>query len=107
MAPTSLARGCYVTEQRAYHDIALTSSEVLTNVVKHAYSAPGGEIDVSAEFDPEQLSIVLADDGRGLGRPGEGGLGLGPPIMSQVSDELTLRRRRAGRFEIRQLFAFG
>src|SRR5437868_1832286 len=43
-------------------DIALASSEALTNVVEHAYSAPGGEIHVSAGFDREQLSIVIADD---------------------------------------------
>ena len=46
--------------------IRLATSEALTNAVVHAYDAAPGEIHVSAALRGGELSVVVADDGRGL-----------------------------------------
>src|SRR5437016_2345094 len=44
-------------------DIALASSEAITNVVRHAYIGTTGEIHVRARITPRRLCIVVTDDG--------------------------------------------
>src|SRR2546421_4870688 len=44
-------------------DIALASSEAITNVVQHAYVGIEGDVHVSARFKSRGLCIAVADDG--------------------------------------------
>src|SRR4051812_39644092 len=47
-------------------DIALATSEAMTNAVRHAYVGTTGDIYVRARVTPRQLCIVVMDDGVGL-----------------------------------------
>ena len=74
-------------------DVALAVSEALTNVVLHAYRhGDPGAMRIAAAVDAAgTLSIAVDDDGEGhRPNPDSPGLGLGIPIMRQVSDELQL-----------------
>ena len=49
-------------------DLRLAVTEACTNVVRHAYpdGAPGA-VEISVEPEPDQVRIVVADYGRGIG----------------------------------------
>ena len=88
-------------------DVRLLVSEAVTNVVLYAYEEPmPGEIHIIAAVVPEELWIVVADDGRGMHRTSgdQGGLGLGLALMAQLSDGFTLASRARGGVEARMQF---
>ena len=73
---------------RALDSIALCVTEAITNGVVHAYRngdrpAP---VEMEAEHDGESLWVRVRDHGRGLApRLDSPGLGLGLPLISQIS----------------------
>jgi serine/threonine-protein kinase RsbW len=69
-------------------DIGLALSEAVTNAVNHAYcDREPGRVRVQVEVLPEELELVVEDDGRGmLPRPDSPGLGLGLPLMATITD---------------------
>jgi anti-sigma regulatory factor (Ser/Thr protein kinase) len=75
-------------------DVALAVSEALTNVVLHAYRDFGdaGRMTAAAYINGDDMLVVdITDDGVGIvPNPESPGLGLGLPIMRQVSDVLEL-----------------
>jgi serine/threonine-protein kinase RsbW len=68
--------------------VALAVTEAVTNVVRHAYSAPGGTIMLSAEASADELVIVVADEGigsRGHIARRNPGMGIGLPLIRELS----------------------
>jgi serine/threonine-protein kinase RsbW/stage II sporulation protein AB (anti-sigma F factor) len=74
-------------------DLALAFAEACANVVVHAYG-PGevGFLDVRAEVGGEEITVAVTDHGRGMTpRPDSPGLGLGLPLIANLSDTLQIR----------------
>jgi anti-sigma regulatory factor (Ser/Thr protein kinase) len=89
--------------------VRLAVSEVVTNAVEHAYGEREGAVHVSARALDGQLSVLVADDGRGLGRASrqKAGLGVGIAVAKHMSDEFSLLIRSSGGVEVRMHFALG
>jgi serine/threonine-protein kinase RsbW len=72
----------------ALGSIAVCVSEAMTNVVVHAYRREDrpGRVELEAEVDGDSLCVRVRDRGRGLEpRLDSPGLGLGLPLISQMS----------------------
>ena len=73
--------------------IALAVSEALTNAVVHAYRDSGdvGDVRVVACDEADRIVVVVRDYGAGmLPRADSPGLGLGLPLISQMTDDLQI-----------------
>jgi serine/threonine-protein kinase RsbW len=73
---------------RALGSIAICVSEAMTNAVVHAYrhEERPGPVEVAAELDGDWICVRVLDRGRGLEpRLDSPGLGLGLPLISQMS----------------------
>jgi serine/threonine-protein kinase RsbW len=83
--------------------VELAVSEAVSNVAVHAYrdeqrlaDAPG-RVRVSARIDGDVLLVVVSDDGVGMAPRGDSpGLGLGLPLIAQLSDGLEIEQRPTG-----------
>ena len=81
-------------------DMRLAVTEACTNVVRHAYDAADGRIDVVIRHDGDAISVIVSDDGRGLGgSPDVAGPGLGLPLIAALADKLEIEHpaRRGSR----------
>jgi anti-anti-sigma factor len=59
------------------HDLVLAVGEAVTNVIQHAYTSSGGEVEVDASIRQGLAQIVVRDRGQWrLPRPDDGGRGL-------------------------------
>lgn len=86
--------------------VRLAVSETVTNVVEHAYAGEEGLVHVTAVASGGRLSILVADDGCGMGGSREhSGLGMGLSLAAGVCDAFTLAKRSTGGVEVRMLFA--
>jgi len=76
----------------ALDDIRLAVSEVVTNVVMHAYiDEPPGPLHVDARVDGRRLHVEVRDEGTGLRpRSDSPGLGVGLPLIPAVTESLDL-----------------
>jgi anti-sigma regulatory factor (Ser/Thr protein kinase) len=75
-------------------DIRLAVTEACTNVVRHAYTDGDGTIDVAVTAGGQELEVVVADEGRGIGpSPDTRGPGFGLALMEALSDSLQVERR--------------
>jgi len=84
-AVADVARRCGLTN-RDVNAARLAASEAASNAVIHAYRRRPGNLRLEAHVQDGELRVVIADDGDGLApRPDSPGLGLGLPIMAQVS----------------------
>jgi anti-sigma regulatory factor (Ser/Thr protein kinase) len=73
-------------------DVALAVGEACANVVVHAYP-PGdvGPLIVHAEVKGAEIVIHVCDQGQGMTpRPDSPGLGLGLPLIANLSDKLEI-----------------
>jgi anti-sigma regulatory factor (Ser/Thr protein kinase) len=79
-------------------DIALVVTEAATNVVVHAYlDTSGGPLYAAATLCGHTLTVTVADCGRGCSpRTDSPGLGLGMPLMAQLTDRLDVTSNRSG-----------
>jgi len=78
-------------------DMRLAVSEACTNVVRHAYDAGDGTIDVVVRPMGDALQVIVSDEGRGLGpSPDTGGPGLGLPLIAALADSLEIDRGWSG-----------
>jgi serine/threonine-protein kinase RsbW len=88
---------------RAHGSIALCVSEAVTNVVVHAYRNDDrpAPVEMKAEHDGESLWVRIRDRGHGL-RPrlDSPGLGLGLPLISQMSASSEIVSPQEGGTEI-------
>jgi anti-sigma regulatory factor (Ser/Thr protein kinase) len=83
--------------------VELAVSEAVANVTVHAYRGdrrPGaapGRVRVSARIDGDDLWVVVSDDGVGMSpRRDSPGLGLGLPLIAQLSDGLEIEQHATG-----------
>jgi serine/threonine-protein kinase RsbW len=99
VAPMRNAVVAFAEEAGAVPDlldaVKLATSEVLTNVVVHAYvDAPLGAILVEAWARDACLFVVVCDDGCGMRpRPDSPGLGLGLPLVAHMADDFRVEDR--------------
>jgi stage II sporulation protein AB (anti-sigma F factor) len=86
-------------------DIRLAASEAMTNAVLHAYDHGGGSFHISASYVPDELWLLISDDGAGL-RPGRvrGGLGLGLVLIAQLADDFEIVCRSNGGTQLQMRF---
>jgi anti-sigma regulatory factor (Ser/Thr protein kinase) len=87
--------------------IRLAVSEALTNSVLHAYGGESGAVHVSAARAGGELTVVIADDGHGMGHASPSpspGLGMGLALIASVTDYFAMSRRTEGGTEIRMRF---
>jgi anti-sigma regulatory factor (Ser/Thr protein kinase) len=79
-------------DPRAFGDVLLALSEIVTNAVVHGYRGEeGGEVRVEAEHSDEQLVLSVADQGRGMApRYDSPGLGLGLPLVGRIAERVDI-----------------
>ena len=87
--------------------VRLAVSEAVTNALMHAYGGdPLREVQVTAAVIEGELTVVVADDGCGLGAaPPSPGLGLGLGVISLGCDRLTVVARAGGGTQLEMRFA--
>ena len=74
-------------------DLALAVGEACANVVVHAYP-PGdvGPLVVQATISDSEIVVTVVDQGQGMTpRPDSPGLGLGLPLIANLSDRLEIQ----------------
>lgn len=83
----------HATLDPSLSDAGLVTSELVTNVVQHAYvDRDVGEVRVGLDFTDLHLRVIVEDDGGGVvPRHDSPGLGLGMPITASVADDVTTR----------------
>lgn len=94
-------------EESVAHAVALAVTEACSNVVVHAYREheQPGTMTVVVEKPDDFLRVCVLDDGLGiLPRLDSPGLGMGLPLISQITDALELRSRQEGGAEISMRF---
>jgi serine/threonine-protein kinase RsbW len=90
---------------QALSDIKLAVTEACTNVVVHAYPDGEGPLAVRATVDERVLTVVVADEGRGISpRPDSPGLGLGLPLIATLAESLELGTGANHQTEVRMTF---
>jgi serine/threonine-protein kinase RsbW len=88
--------------------VRLAVSEALTNAVIHAYPKSAGRIHVVAWTGQNEFVVEIADDGLGFQTHTETpGLGMGLGLISQVTDDFTIRQPHAGGTAVRMRFWLG
>jgi anti-sigma regulatory factor (Ser/Thr protein kinase) len=95
-AVAALAHEAGFTSERV-EDIAVALSEVLTNVVVHAYRdrREPGPVALAAALDGSSLRVWVRDEGVGFSRRSDSpGLGLGLPLVQEVADEVRIAPAR-------------
>ena len=99
-AVASLAASAGADEEQLDR-IRLAVSEAVCNAVLHAYPQAAGEVHVAAAVIDGELSVIVADDGCGLGGASESsGLGLGMALMAQMCDSLTFTGRASAGMQV-------
>src|SRR5204862_7240886 len=97
------ARGLGIREDLV-GSIGLAVSEATTNVVVHAYADEPvvGTVTVEAGLDGGMLWVRVWDEGRGMKpRPDSPGLGLGLPLIAQMTDGFEVHEGDAGGTDVR------
>jgi anti-sigma regulatory factor (Ser/Thr protein kinase) len=85
--------------------VRLAVSEAVTNAVVHAYPGAPGPVHVTAAIAGRELSVIVADDGCGLGAARETrGLGLGLNLIERSCDSLTVGASRSGGTQLEMRF---
>jgi anti-sigma regulatory factor (Ser/Thr protein kinase)/PAS domain-containing protein len=93
-------------DQIVLTDVALAVTEAVTNAVLHAYiDRPPGTIRVTVAAGPDELTVVVTDDGIGMRpRPDSPGLGLGLPTIGRLAALVDLRVPNGGGTELSMTF---
>ena len=82
-------------EDRVRTDVALAVGEACANVVVHAY--PPGDVgplivQAAVASDTGEMVVTVVDQGQGMTpRPDSPGLGLGLPLIANLSDRLEIQ----------------
>jgi serine/threonine-protein kinase RsbW len=88
-------------------DLRLAVTEACTNVVRHAYPPEvPGQVEISIVPSEDQVSVVVADSGRGIGSSSDTtGPGLGLPLIAAIADEVELQPVPGGGSKVAMTFA--
>jgi anti-sigma regulatory factor (Ser/Thr protein kinase)/PAS domain-containing protein len=88
-------------------DLLLAVSEALTNAVIHGFfDRDPGTVRLCASAGVDQILVIVEDDGRGMQpRPDSPGLGMGLPLIGQLSKHFDIRVPAGGGTELRMTFA--
>jgi serine/threonine-protein kinase RsbW len=97
----------YELDTQTLSDIRLAVTEACTNVVVHAYpDGRAGPMEVRATLLGEELTVVVRDEGEGIGpRPDSPGLGLGLPLIASLTESVQLGRDDDEHTEVRMTFS--
>jgi serine/threonine-protein kinase RsbW len=99
----AVARDCGM-DGLALGAVKLAVNEAVTNAVVHAYAENEGRVSVTVELADKELAITVADTGAGLlPRADSPGLGMGLPLIAQLTERIDVRSD-AGGTEIRMWF---
>ena len=79
-------------------EIEVVVSEAVTNSVVHAYlGAAAGEVRVKVALLPQEVQVVVEDDGRGMvPRTDSPGLGLGLALIATLADRFDAESAPSG-----------
>jgi serine/threonine-protein kinase RsbW len=88
-------------------DLRLAVTEACTNVVRHAYAdGDPGAVEITIEPDEEQVRVIVADFGRGIGASADTtGPGLGLPLIAAIADTVDLQTAAGGGSRVAMTFA--
>jgi serine/threonine-protein kinase RsbW len=72
--------------------VRLAVSEAVSNVIVHGYrDQPDGAFTISIDWDPEELRVVVRDDGCGMQpRADSPGAGLGLPLIATMTESFSV-----------------
>jgi anti-sigma regulatory factor (Ser/Thr protein kinase) len=79
--------------------VALAASEAITNVVRHAYQAPGGTVMLIATASADELVVVVADEGigaRSLTLQSGPNVGIGLAVIGELCADVHIEPTHAG-----------
>jgi anti-sigma regulatory factor (Ser/Thr protein kinase) len=88
--------------------VQLAVSEAISNAIVHAFvEAEPGTVTVSAHPDGDDaICVVVSDDGSGMKpRTDSPGLGIGLPLMTQMTESLEFRENEHGGTDVAMRFA--
>jgi anti-sigma regulatory factor (Ser/Thr protein kinase) len=69
----------------------LAVAEAASNIVRHAYADDElGTLELHADFQDGTLEVVISDRGRGVRLPGHRNVGVGLPLIAELTDEFTI-----------------
>lgn len=107
-ALASLAASSGACEQDVER-VKLAVSEAVSNSVIHGYGLePAGTVTLTAAVRDGEITVVVADDGCGLGRARESeGLGLGLSVIAALCDSLNVTTRSTGGTHLEMRFRLG
>jgi serine/threonine-protein kinase RsbW/stage II sporulation protein AB (anti-sigma F factor) len=96
-------------DPRAFGDVLLALSEIVTNAVVHGYRGEeGGVVRVEAEHTDEQLVLSVADQGLGMApRHDSPGLGLGLPLVGRIAERVDITAQAGGGTLVSMCFSLG
>jgi PAS domain S-box-containing protein len=88
-------------------DLSLALSEAATNAVMHGFfDREPGSVRVCVSVGVDELVVVVTDDGRGMQpRPDSPGLGMGLPLIGQLTEHFDISMPPGGGTELRMTFA--
>jgi len=91
------AAGTSLPEERQ-EDVLLAAYEAMANCAEHAYpGGAGGPVEVTARCDSDELTVVVADEGRWKAPdPGETMRGRGRPLIGALADVSATEHRDDG-----------
>jgi serine/threonine-protein kinase RsbW len=86
--------------------VRLAVSEAVSNVIVHGYrDRSDGAFTVSVDWDPEELRVVVRDDGCGMmPRADSPGAGLGLPLIASMTDSFSVSIPPEGGTELSMTF---
>jgi anti-sigma regulatory factor (Ser/Thr protein kinase) len=90
--------------------VQLALSEAITNAIVHGFvdRPEPGTLKVSAYTEDGGLCVVVTDDGSGMKpRTDSPGIGVGLPLMTQLTESLEFRESEGGGTEVAMRFALG
>jgi serine/threonine-protein kinase RsbW len=92
-------------DPRAFGDVLLALSEIVTNAVVHGYRGREGVVRVEAEHSDHELVLSVADHGGGMApRHDSPGLGLGLPLVGRIAKRVDITAPAGGGTRVSMCF---